>query len=222
MRSQTYLDRIKEWTDEAQMALNTSKTKYMVVNFTNKFQFNTRIELQNCLLEEVTECRLLGLTFNNQLSWAKNSENIVKRANAKMIMLHKLYEFNVPVEEMINIYLLFIRSMLEYCCVVWHSSISEDDCSSIERVQKTALRIILKEDFLDYQSALNMTGLDTLKERRTQLSLTFAKKCLKNDQMANLFPLNMKTVNTKPHEKFHVIPGGTFNYSYLQRLLNKL
>ena len=135
------------------MALNISKTKYMVVNFTNKFQFNTRLELENSLLEEVSECRLLGLTFNNQLSWVQNSEKIVKRANAKMIMLQKLYEFNVTVEEMINIYLLFIRSMLEYCCVVWHSSISEDDCSSIERVQKTALRIILKEDYLDYQPA---------------------------------------------------------------------
>ena len=78
LKSQTYLNKIQEWTEEAQMALNISKTKYMVVNFTNNFQFNTRIELENSLLEEVSDCRLLGLNYNNKLSWAKNFENIVK------------------------------------------------------------------------------------------------------------------------------------------------
>jgi hypothetical protein len=73
----------------------------MVINFTKKFQFNTRIALQNTLLEEVEDCRLLGLTLTNQLSWHQNSENIVKKANTRMIILQKLYNFNLPTEEMI-------------------------------------------------------------------------------------------------------------------------
>ena len=32
---------------------------------------------------------------------------------------------DLPIEEMINIYILFIRSLVEYSCVVWHSSITE-------------------------------------------------------------------------------------------------
>ena len=78
-----------------------------------------------------------------------------------MIILQKLYDFNLPNEEMINIYILFIRCMVEYCCVVWHSSITEEERTSIERVQKTALRIILKEDYVDYRSALELTGWTT-------------------------------------------------------------
>ena len=69
--------------------------------------------------------------------------------------------------------------MLEYSCVVWHSSITEEEIRSIERVQKTALRIILGEDYSDYSSALEITGLSTLNERRTTLSLNFAKKMYK-------------------------------------------
>ena len=61
-----------------------------------------------------------------------------------MIILHKLYEFNLPGDEMVNMYILFIRSVVEYICVVWHSSISNEESNNIERVQKTALRIILK------------------------------------------------------------------------------
>ena len=113
--------------------------------------------------------------------------------------------------------------MVEYCCVVWHSSITEEECTDIERVQKTALRIILGDTYTDYRSALELTGLDSLRDRRTQLSLTFAKKCVKNND--DLFPLNVNTVNTRPHEKYFVTHARTERFAkstvpYLQRLLN--
>ena len=142
-----------------------------------------------------------------------------------MIILQKLYEFNLPTEEMLHIYILFIRCMVEYCCVVWHSSITVEESSSIERVQKTALRIILRDNYNDYSSALKLTGLDRLQDRRTNLSLSFAKKCLKNKNNKDLFPLNVKSVNTREHEKYYVTPAQTERLAksavpYLQRLLN--
>ena len=143
-QSQKYLEKISSWTNQNQMALNKAKTKYMVINYTKNFQFNTRIYLENTLLEEVQECQLLGLTLTNDLSWYKNTQKIVKKANVRMIIIQKLYEFNLPVEEMITIYILFIRSMVEYACVVWHSSITEEENTDIECVQKTALTIILR------------------------------------------------------------------------------
>ena len=66
-----------------------------------------------------------------------------------MIIIQKLYEFNLPVAEMISIYILFIRSMVEYACAVWQSFITEEEITDIEHVQKTALRIILREEYLD-------------------------------------------------------------------------
>ena len=102
IESQLYLDKICQWTEDRQMELNITKTKFMVINFTNNFQFNTRIKLGDTLLEEVKECRLLGLTLTNQLSWHQNTQNIVKKANPRMIILQKLYEFNLPTEEMLS------------------------------------------------------------------------------------------------------------------------
>ena len=92
-------------------------------------------------------------------------------------------------------------------------------------MQKTALRVIMKEEYLDYSSALAVSGLDTLQQRRTKLSLSFAQKCLKNPKTADIFPLNPKTVNTRPHEKFYVKPAHMDRLArsaipYLQRLLN--
>ena len=121
-------------------------------------------------------------------------------------------------------YILCIGSLVEYYCVVWHSFITEEECTDIERIQNTALRIILKENYLEYSTALQMAGLKSL-ENRTQLSLTFAKKCFKSDNNIDLFPLNVKTVNTRPNEKYYVPPARTERLAkstvpYLQRLLN--
>ena len=143
-----------------------------------------------------------------------------------MIILHRLFEFDLSVEEMVNIYILFIRSVVEYACVVWHSSISNEESNNIERVQKTALRIILKDDYENYRSALKLASLTTLKERRQKLSLSFAKKCIKSDDNADLFPENEKIVNTRPHEKYYVTPAKTERLAksaipYLQRMLNE-
>ena len=127
---------------------------------------------------------------------------------------------------MVEIYILFIICMLEYCCVVWHSSITEEESTNIERVQKTALRIILGNTYNDYKSALEITGLDTLRTRRRKLSISFAKKCTRSKVNSDLFPLKEKSVNTRPHEKYFVTPARTERLAkstipYLQRLLNQ-
>ena len=79
--------------------------------------------------------------------------------------------------EMINIYILYIRSIVESSAVVWHSSITKSEEIKIERIQKTALRIILASEYQTYEQALQTTGLQTLKERRVVLCKKFAKNC---------------------------------------------
>ena len=68
---------------------------------------------------------------------------------------------------------------MHYAFVVWHSSISNEESNNIERVQKTALRIILKSDYEDYTSALKLANLTTLKERRKKNILVFCQKMYK-------------------------------------------
>ena len=81
-----------------------------------------------------------------------------------MTLLHKLFEFDVPREDLINIYTLYIRSVIEQSCVVWHSSLTNGEKRDMERVQKVALRIIMKEDYDSYPEALEEWGLKLLSE----------------------------------------------------------
>ena len=90
---------------------------------------------------------------------------------------------------------------------------------------KVALRIILKAKYENYENALLTCSLLSLKERRNALSLSFAKKCVKNERTSDMFPLNPVTYNTRNSEKYVVTKakGSRLAKSaipHMQRLLN--
>ena len=75
----------------------------------------------------------------------------------------------------------------------------------LERVQKVALKIILQEDYLTYEDALESLNLDTLRKRREKLCLSFAKKCVMHPKAKEMFPFNTPNILTnRDRECFYV------------------
>ena len=147
---------------------------------------------------------------------------LVKKGFQRMLILHKLYSFKVHTSDLVKIYILYIRSILEQSCVIWHFSLTEDDKSDLERVQKVACKIILQEDYESYEQALGELNLQPLSVRRDILCLNFAKRSVKHSKAKDLFPLNLETRNK---DKFHVQFARTSrlrdsSIPQLQRLLN--
>ena len=208
-----------------QTKLNVDKTKYMIMNFTNNYQFQTRLQLQGHLLEQVHQARLLGLVISEDLSWKANTNFLVKKAYKRMPILTNLFQFSIPKHELVNIYILYIRSVVEQSCVVWHSSLTKGEIMDIERVQKVALRIILKQEYISYGNALKSCGLKTLSERRSDLSLRFARKCTVNPKTIDMFPPTKQERKTRVTGKFEVTRAKTVRLAksaipYMQKLLN--
>ena len=225
LKSQEYLDKIADWTTKQQMKLNSDKTKYMIFNPTRKHQFTTRLNLEGKQIEQVHETKLLGGIIRDDFSFKSNTDFITKRAYKRMIILKNLYHFNLPLSEMLLIYSLYIRTVLEQAAVVWHSSLTKGEQLDLERVQKVAMRIILKDQYIDYTHVLKVTGIPTLKARRNKLCLNFAKNCVKNDMTRDMFPKNNISLNTRQHEAYYVPHAKTDRLArsaipYMARLLN--
>ena len=91
------------------MKLNAKKTKYMVIDFTEKYQFNTRIYIDEKLIEEVSETKLLGAIIQNDLKWDKNTKATVKAAFERFSLLTKLIKFDVKRKDLLIIYYIFIN-----------------------------------------------------------------------------------------------------------------
>ena len=131
--TQNHLGKISKWTENNEMLLNSKKCKYMIINFCSSNQFSTRLWLNDSLLDQVKEARLLGVILQDNLSWEGNTRTLVKRAYQRMIILRKLSEFEVTKKDMINIYQLFVRSLLEQSSVVWSSSLTVEQSQSLEQ-----------------------------------------------------------------------------------------
>jgi predicted Zn-dependent protease len=69
LKSQGYLDAIKDWTANQKMVLNKKKTKAMIVNFTENYQFATRLKIDDEALEVVDHTKLLGVIISNDFKW---------------------------------------------------------------------------------------------------------------------------------------------------------
>ena len=115
---------------------------------------------------------------------------LVKKGYQRIILLQILYYFKVDLRDLVNINILNIRSILEQSCVVWNYSITEEESTDLERVQRLAIKISLQDDYISCEQALEDLNLETLSERRSSLCLQFAKRSVKHDKAKELLPLN--------------------------------
>ena len=203
--TQEHLNFITNWTHENKMKLNPSKCKFMIFS-RSKENFTTRLQIDNEFIERVPVMEILGTWISEDLTWTKNCQEICKKAYSRLSIITKLKYVGVGLEDLIDIYVKFIRSITEYCAVSFHSSLTQEQSNKLEKIQKTCLRVILGDMYTDYNSALLMCGLETLSDRRNKRCLEFSLKSLKHPRNSRLFPRNpVKSGHRKQtHENFKV------------------
>ena len=225
-QTQEHLNFISNWTTENLMRLNEAKSNYIVFSRC-KESFATRLSINNVTLDRLSVTKLLGVWITEDMSWSRNSQEICRKAYSRLSMITKLRYVGVSKDDLLDIYILFIRSVTEYCSVVFHSRLTQHDSMKLERIQKTCLKVILGELYVDYPSALDLCGLVTLSERREKRCLDFAVKCLKHPRNKRIFPHNPSHNNrVRESEPFQVNFGRTDTYRdsavpFCQRLLNQ-
>ena len=208
------------------MQVNKKKTKVMVFNPCIAWDFMPELKLDNQELEMVEEMRLLGVIVRSDMKWSSNTEHMLVRAYKRLWSLRRLKGMGATVDDMKDVYLKQVRSVLELAVPAWNGALTQGDVKDIERVQKTALHIMLGGNYNEYRSALDTVGLESLAARREKLSLKFAKKSVKHPKHTKWFIPNKTTVNTRQekdkfcpvyakHKRFLTSP-----ISYLTKLLN--
>ena len=227
LKSQKHLENINQWTKERKMKLNEKKTKNMIFNFSKNNQFTTKLNINDIDIEVVKETKLLGTIITDRLTWDRNSEELIKKGFKRMKLLVTAATFTNSMNDLKNIYLTFIRSVIEQSAVVWHSSLTKTNRSDIERVQKAAVKVIMGKSYTTYKNGLEYLKLDTLDKRREKLCLKFANQCMKTDKVKKFFPLeNSKhKMKTRKKEKYKIFKQNTKRYQnsaipYMRRLLN--
>ena len=221
------LVKTEQYAVENSMEINYKKTKMILFNPGSARDFHPKFKLKNNDIDLVEETKLLGVILRSDLGWSSNTNYIVKRANKKLWFLRRLKKLGANEQDLKDVYIKQIRSILEFAVPVWHSSLTGEDRVLIERVQKSALHIILGNKFKSYTSALKCLQLDTLFRRRQKLCSTFANKCYKSDKFNDWFKVNdRKTITRQESRKLCDVYSRTQRFerspiSYITELLNR-
>ena len=224
--TQDQLNSISDWTHNNLMKLNEAKSNYMIFTRT-KESFATRLTVNDVYLDRKSVTQLLGVWISEDLSWSRNCQEICRKAFSRLSLITKLRYVGVSREDLLDIYILFVRSVAEYCSVSFHSSITKEQSYQLERIQKICLKVILGDSYEGYQAALDSCGLQTLSERREKRCLDFSLKCIKHPRNNRLFPKNPGyNSRVRLSEKYTVNFASTDSYKlsaipHCQRLLNK-
>ena len=200
----------------------------MVVNYTDSYQCHTRMELKGQNVQIVDKMKILGTIITDQISWTENCNLLIKKVNARMQLIRKVWSFGSTPQEMVELWKTFCRSILEQTCVVWDSGLTNKNIEDLERTQKTFVKLIMEEDYRSYTSSLKFLNLETLEKRRKSILLKFAKTSISDGHFRDLFQRRKKThsMETRNIEKYRVFHANTERYKNspiltMQRMLNQ-
>ena len=167
------------------MKLNPKKCKELRICFLRNPPTLSQLTINNTSIEVVESHKLLGVLIQDDLKWRSHILSITKKAAQRLYILRVLRRNGLPPKDLLSVYTALIRSVLEYACPVWHSSLPSYLVDNLEQIQRRAFRII--EPLISYRTACNVLNYPTLEENRERLCLEQFKK-IKNSQLSSLIP----------------------------------
>ena len=155
------------WSSDNKFQLNPVKCKKLSINFTKQPDAEKKISLDSQPFERVPQAKILGVTITKDLRWNVHIENIVKKASKRIYLLRQPKKADVEPGSLVRFYTTCIRSVVEYSCQVFHTSLLHYLSYEVELYQKEALKIIFPD--LNCKEAAAEAKLGTLFERRETL-----------------------------------------------------
>ena len=121
------------------------------------------------VIERVSSFRLLGIHIDNNLKLTSHTAYIYSKASSHLYFMKLLKRSGACIDDMVHFFTTVIRSLLEYACPVWHTSLTNEQSDQLESIQKRALKIICGYSIIDYEQLRILYNLPTLSERRETL-----------------------------------------------------
>ncbi|KAL0177325.1 hypothetical protein M9458_026219, partial [Cirrhinus mrigala] len=141
-----YREEIKHlatWCTDNNLLLNTTKTKELIVDFRKgRRGSHEPIHINGMAVEPVSSFKFLGTHISEDLSWTTNTSSLVKKAHQRLFFLRTLKKNQLSSAILVNFYRCTIESILTNCVTVWYGSCSVAERKALQRVVKTAQRII--------------------------------------------------------------------------------
>ena len=203
---QKAVDYINNWSQENRLQLKPSKCKEIQSCFKRSPPSFTPVEIDGVFFKRVSTVKLLGVTIREDFKWTDHIRSISVKAAKRLYLLRQLKRAGISIKDLNVFYCSVIRSVLEYCCQLFHRSLPSYLSDDLERIQRRAMRIVFP--YLSYNEALKEANIPTLFDRREMLSIDLFKDMVdnKNHKLAELLPPRNVCNRNLRNERIFTVP----------------
>ena len=110
-------ENLRKWLIANRLARNVAKTEFMLIGtkqmITSISNLQLNVIIENNPVKQVIECKTLGVTVDQHLSWKSNTENICKKITSGISALRRLKEF-VNRQTLVSVYNAIARPYFDY------------------------------------------------------------------------------------------------------------
>ena len=157
------------------MKINAKKTQLLVISPPNGYVHSASIGAGDTTVQSVESLKLVGFTFGNKPTAGAHVMAVEDKIRRKVWMLYKLRAAGIRGVLLYKLYCCYLRAIIEYCSVVYHSMLNGRQAWDLERLQRLAVRICFgTDDETDVIMAAN--AIETLEQRRARRCDAFLRK----------------------------------------------
>lgn len=145
------------WSRENDLVMNMSKCKLLVVQ-----KPNTHHEIVLPDIPVVNELKLLGVFFNNRMTWSTNVREIIKKCS-RLLFAMRVLRGCLSENSLKQYFSSLVKPIMDYCAPLF-IGMSSSDTRSLSRLQSRFHRMVCDR-------SCNCPVFRDVEERRTLLSL---------------------------------------------------
>ena len=153
---QKSLDALHAWGQKWRVKFEPTKSQYLRISNQLDQWPHPRPMFGGMDVPQEESLKLLGVTFDSRLSFAKHLRQVTLRANSRLGILRKASRY-LDTAGKLATYRGFIRPILEYAHLVWMGA-TRTHLQQLDRVQRRALHILGPGVVLQSLQARRMVG----------------------------------------------------------------
>jgi len=137
------LTKITEWFMANKLALNKSKTEFMLIGSRQRLNTFNRLPsftIDSYSIKQVEFTKSLGVYIDENLTWNIHIKHISKKIASCIGILKRSRSF-VPFETLLCIYNALVQRHFDYCSVVW-GNCNKSHSIKLQKLQNHAARIV--------------------------------------------------------------------------------
>jgi hypothetical protein len=185
---QQELDKLRQYTDSHQMAINHTKSRAMILNKRRKWDVMPELSVQgNENIEVVEELKIVGYMLRSDLKTSSNTRFITKKAYARMWILRRLKALGANTAELLDVMEKQVLSALWLGVPAWYGMTTQNERVQINRVMRCCLRIIYGDQYGSFEESLTRAKARRPTDRMQQMTNKFVRKCSKDAKFSKWF-----------------------------------